>query len=109
MHVPKGANSQEITEAVREKLRDRAGLQLLGGIPRSGLLRRLRLDEITGALGAEPVAGAHEDADLDVDVSKVRCIFPQQDCATGHEHSLEGSQTLLTDHSLDECAATEQT
>ena len=71
MHVPKGADPREITQAVRDKLGDRAGMKLLGGMPRSSLLRSLRLDEITGALAAVPVAGTQEAAELDVDVSKV--------------------------------------
>lgn len=73
MHVPEGADPNEIVEAVRDKLGEKAGLKLLGGMPRSPLLRRLHLDEITGALSAAPIAGtAGTDADVtDVDVSKV--------------------------------------
>ena len=40
-------------------------------MPRSPLLRSVRLDEIIGALDAQPLAGSQAGTDLDLDVSQV--------------------------------------
>lgn len=71
MHVPEGADIRVIMDEVQKRLGNTAELPLLGGIPRSTLLRSLRLDEITSALGATVVAAARDEDSLDVDVSKV--------------------------------------